>query len=222
MTFSPEWDDIYRGSKQLSVWPWSDLVSYVYRHARPDDGFRRVLECGCGAGANIPFFVKIGVEYFGVEGSSYIVERLHEAFPELRQHIVVGDFTQTIPFDGTFDLAVDRGSLTLNTTTAIRQALALVFHRVRQGGKLIGIDWFSTSHSDAGAGDVLDSWTRTNIPKGHLSGLGATHFSDQSHLVDLLTTAGFVLERLEHKVIESVLPDDGPRLATWNFVAVKP
>jgi hypothetical protein len=37
-----------------------------------------------------------------------------------------------------------------------------------------------------------------------------------------LTTAGFVLERLEHKVIESVLPDDEARLATWNFVAVKP
>lgn len=221
MSFSPEWDELYRGSKHLSTWPWSDLVSYVYRYAGPEEGFRRVLECGCGAGANIPFFIGLGVDYFGIDGSGHIVARLHERFPDLKDRIAVGDFTHAIPFEGTFDLVVDRASLTHNTTEAIRHALALIFDRVRPGGKLIGIDWFSTQHSEAKIGEPLDSWTRTNILKGQFSSVGAVHFSDRCHILDLLRGAGFEIERLEHKHVEAIVPEGNNRLATWNFVAVK-
>ena len=221
MTFSPQWDDIYRGAKHLSIWPWSDLVSYVYRHARPDHGYRRVLECGCGAGANIPLFVKLGVDYFGIEGSAHVVTRLQEQFPELKRHIAVGDFTRSIPFECPFDLVVDRGSVTHNTTEAIRRALALIFNCMRPDGKLLGIDWFAADHSDAKEGEPLDPWTRTNIRKGQFAGVGAVHFSDRDHLLELLHHAGFSVELLEHKSVDTVLPDSG-RLATWSFVAVKP
>ncbi len=221
MTFSPQWDDVYRQARHLSTWPWSDLVSYVYRYARPDDGYRRVLECGCGAGANIPFFVKLGVDYFGIEGSPHIVARLHQAFPDLKDRIVAGDFTEAIPFDGTFDLVVDRSSITHNDTSAIRRTLSMLNTRLRAGGKLIGIDWFSTEHSSAQLGDALDPWTRANIASGGFRGTGVAHFSDQDHLVDLLEGGGFEIKRLEHKRVDSIVPEGGGRVATWNFVAVK-
>jgi hypothetical protein len=67
MNFSKEWESIYQEGKQLTVWPMSDLVSYVMRHAKPSGKQFRVLEIGCGAGANIPFFLSLGVEYFGVQ-----------------------------------------------------------------------------------------------------------------------------------------------------------
>lgn len=222
MTFSPEWDATYRDSKHLSTWPWSDLVSYVHRYARPADGYRCVLECGCGAGANIPFFVNLGTDYFAIEGSGSIVARLHERFPGLKDRIVVGDFTQAIPFTETFDLIVDRGALTHNTTPAIRRALSIIFDRVRPGGKLIGIDWFSMEHSDAEFGDALDPWTRTNIRTGQFSGVGMVHFSDRGHLHELLHGSGFEIERLEHKLVDTVVPEGNNRFAAWNFVAVKP
>lgn len=40
----------------------------------------RVLELGCGAGANIPFFAAINAEYYGIEGSSTQVKRLQEQY----------------------------------------------------------------------------------------------------------------------------------------------
>ena len=221
MTFSQQWDDVYRQARQLSTWPWSDLVSYVYRYARPDDGYRRVLECGCGAGANIPFFVALGVDYFGIEGSPHIVARLHERFPDLKDRIVAGDFTQTVSFDGLFDLVVDRSSITHNATPAIRRTLGTMFARLRRGGKLIGIDWFSKDDSDANLGESIDAWTRTNIGQGRFGRVGTVHFTDRDHLLELLRGAGFSIERLEHKQVETVAPDGGGRLATWNFVAVK-
>jgi SAM-dependent methyltransferase len=218
---SPAWDELYRASKHLSTWPWSDVVSYVHRYAGPADGYRRVLECGCGAGANIPFFSKLGVDYFGIDGSPHVVARLHEAFPDLKDQIVVGDFTEAIPFAAPFDFIVDRGSLTHNATAGIRQALALIFDRLRPGGKFLGFDWFSSQHSDAKLGVEIDRWTRADIPAGRLLGTGAVHFSDQEHLVDLLHGSGFEIEKLEHKCLTSVVPHDGGEFATWNFVAVK-
>ena len=51
--FSIEWDQRYKENLQMSIWPWSDLVSAVMRLRLPAS--TRVLELGCGAGANIPF-----------------------------------------------------------------------------------------------------------------------------------------------------------------------
>jgi SAM-dependent methyltransferase len=136
--------------------------------------------------------------------------------------IKIGDFTQSLPFEGPFDLVVDRASVTHNATAAIRRAVELVFSQLRSGGKLIGIDWFSAAHPDAGLGRAIDVNTRTDVKDGQFEGVGIVHFSDRGHLSDLLGTAGFAIERLEHKLVERMVPADGGSLATWNFVAVRP
>ena len=134
MGFSSGWDSTYRTGQHMSEWPWSELVSLVHRHAKPENGYRRVLELGCGAGANIPFLQSLGMDYCAVEGSSFIVARLRARFPEIAANIVVGDFTRKIPFTSRFDLVIDRASVTHNTTTGIRRALALVADVLRSGG----------------------------------------------------------------------------------------
>jgi SAM-dependent methyltransferase len=222
VTFSPEWDNAFRANTHISVWPWSDLVSYVHRYASPAAGFRCVLELGCGVGANISLFRKLNVDYCAIEGSETAVARLHDAYPDLADKIVVGDFTQAIPFDGPFDLVVDRAALTHNTTAAIDRAFRMIFNLVRSGGKFIGIDWFSTLHHDFHEGVSIDTHTRMSVSAGPFAGVGAVHFSDQKHIMDLTTTAGFRMERMEHKQSDVIIPNEGHRLATWNFVAVKP
>ncbi len=86
MSFSAEWEKIYRQGMQNSIWPWSDLVSYVMRYARPTDGACKVLELGFGAGANIGFFSSLGVEYYGTEGSESAVERVGKRFENQAGH----------------------------------------------------------------------------------------------------------------------------------------
>jgi SAM-dependent methyltransferase len=222
VTFSPEWDHAFRANTHISVWPWSDLVSHVYRYAPPAAGFQRVLELGCGVGANISLFHKLNVDYHAIEGSETAVARLHDAYPDLADRILVGDFTQEIPFHAPFDLVVDRAAVTHNTTEAICRVLAIVFQLLRSGGKLIGIDWFSANHHDATEGVAIDSHTRTGIAVGPFAGVGAVHFSDQNHIVNLTTSAGFDIERLEHKQYDLIIPKGSYRLAAWNLVAVKP
>ena len=54
MGFSAEWEKQYQKNQQMSIWPWSDLISYVMRYTKINASYK-VLEIGCGAGANIPF-----------------------------------------------------------------------------------------------------------------------------------------------------------------------
>ena len=219
MSFSKEWDQCYRQNTQMSIWPWSDMVSYVLRYVHPDKK-SRVLELGCGAGANIPFFLNLGVEYFAVEGSPAVVEKLHARFPELKDNILVGDFTEKIPVPGSFDLVADRSSLTHNTTAAIKNCLSLIHARLKPGGKYVGIDWFSMTHSEYKKGrEGGDNYTRCGYVSGQFADVGRVHFSDKAHLEELFSA--FSIGILEHKVIRREIPSDEHVFASYNLLAEK-
>jgi len=150
MVFSKEWDQVFKQRSHMSIWPWSDVVSFVMRYVKPSGNMDqyKVLELGCGPGANISFFSTLGVDYYAVEGSREIVKNLWEQYPSLKDKIVVADFTEEIPFDCAFDLVIDRGSMTHNTTKSIENGLDLIYGRLKKNGLYMGFDWFSTLHSD--------------------------------------------------------------------------
>lgn len=220
MPFSNEWDDRYSDNKHLSIWPWSDLVSYVNRYARPDRAGYRVLELGCGAGANIMFFRSLGVEYYAVDGSPYAVDMLHKKYPELADRIVCADFTRELPFNGKFDLVVDRSSLTHNSTSDIEKCLRSVYLKLVDEGAFIGIDWFSTVHPGHNDGEETDDpHTRKGYRSKYFVNVGNVHFSDKTHILELFKE--FELAVLEHKIIERYIPETEIIFASWNFVAKK-
>lgn len=221
MTFSQEWDQRYSENTHMSIWPWSDLVSLVYRYGKNAIAKRgRVLELGCGAGANIPLFRTLGMDYHALEGSPAIVAQLHDRFPDLKDKILCGDFTSEQPFERGFDFVVDRGSLTHNSTEAIRQGLSLTLDALAPGGYFFGVDWFSTKHSDFNAGSAAsDPHTRTDFQSGQFVGVGRVHFSDATHLKDLFTKFDILL--LEEKVLRHAIPADDHQFAGWIIVAQK-
>lgn len=219
MTFSIEWEQTYQEGKQRCLWPWSDLVSYVFRYSRPDCDPFRVLELGFGVGANIPFFLSLGVEYYGIEGSIAAVEDARSRFDEGRVSLLCGDFTSEIQCDESFDLVVDRASLTQNSTDAIRKCVALVRDKMNPGAKFIGIDWFSMEHSDFSKGvETTDFNTRHCFPDGPFRDVGEVHFSDEAHLRDLFSDFDFTT--MEHKVVNDCTSPDAC-LASYNFICEK-
>ncbi len=221
MSFSAEWESRYLKIGGMSQWPWSDLVSLCKRHIRGETAGLKVLELGCAAGANVPLFLSLGVDYHAMEGSPSMVADLLARFPALRGKVTTGDFTREIAFPGPFDMIVDRSSLTHNGASAIADCLRLVRAKMKPGAKYIGIDWFSLAHSDAALGkSAEDAFTRTSFPSGLFHDVGRVHFSDRAHLTELFRD--FTMESLEHKVSERLLPGPGSVHATWNLVASKP
>lgn len=217
MTFSREWDVSYKKNSNISVWPWSDLVSYVMRYARPKPQ-SCVLELGCGAGANIPFFMSLGVKYYAIEGSVTMIKRLKKKFPKLKDDIILGDFTHGIPFQENFDLIVDRSSVTHNPEKSIRQCLEHVRKKLKHDGMYIGTDWFSTLHSEYKKGKKdEDPYTRIGYLTGQFANVGRVHFSDKSHIEDLFEKFSILV--LEHKIVKAEIPKNNKIFAVWNIVA---
>ena len=218
MGFSAEWESTYRKNQQLSVWPWSHMISLVYHYGNLHKGIR-VLELGCGAGANIPFFVKVEADYYAVEGSATMVERLNESFKGENVHIAQSDFTRDVHWGGAFDLIIDRSSLTHNTTEDIKRTIGLVKTALNSGGKFIGMDWFSTKYDafEKDTSKTIDDFTRV-FSDGYFAGLGNVHFSNEKHLRELFSDFSF--EYLAEKQTQEYFPQKHIS-AWWDFVVRK-
>ena len=146
MGFCQEWEVIYKGGKHLSVWPWNAVVSLTHRFYDLNKNLK-VLELGCGAGANIPFFASIGAKYYAIEGSAHVVERLQNSFKSDKIHITCGDFTKDFGFKeiiGRVDLIIDRSAVTHNSTESIKNVVKLANQYLKPGGKYMAFDWFAT------------------------------------------------------------------------------
>lgn len=222
MTFSQEWEQRYQGAGAISLWPWSDLVRLFRRHFGSNFSKRiRVLELGCGSGANIPFFAAENVEYYAIEGSSAAVSELVLRNPSLAGKVKVGDFTLGIPFDIDFDAIIDRSSVTHNDTASIKKTLEYCYAKLQVNGIYIGIDWFSDDHSDLRYALPVegDSFTFDSFAKGRLCDVGKVHVSSYTHLKSLFKR--FELIWVEKKAIQQMIPDSELCQVTWNFVARK-
>lgn len=225
MGFSSEWEETYKNNAHLSVWPWSNLVSLTHRYCDLHKGMK-VLELGCGAGANVPYFISLGADYYGLEGSKTMVSKLSGQFPKESCHFACVDFTKDFHYKdvlngGGYDIIIDRGSVTHNATADIQNVIKLSLDYLKPGGKYIGMDWFATDNEFFRSGQYkckeVDGNTRV-FQDGYFAGLGNVHFSDAGHIKELFS--GFKLEFLEEKVHRQEFPEP-VTWAWWDFVFSK-
>ena len=227
MAFSKEWDDVYKNQKHLSVWPWTDIVSYYMRYVKPalEGRMPKILELGFGAGANIPFYKSINADFYGIEGSKTIVEKIKNEYKEYASNIICNDFTKEIPFSEKFDVIIDRASVTHNDTATIIKTISMVKDCLVKNGIYIGIDWFSTSHSEFNSkAEIIDKNTKV-FTEGYFHGLGKVHFSDEKHIREVFKN--FKIIKMEHKIHTDYTKEDDKQLndnrvkivAAWNFAA---
>jgi SAM-dependent methyltransferase len=224
MTFSKEWNIRYKNNVHMSIWPWSDLVSSVMHFYKPSKTKIRVLELGCGAGANIPFFLSLNTEYFGMDGSEIIIKNLKKRFPKIKKNFVIGDFTKELPFAKTFDFVIDRSSITHNSSEGIKKCLDLVQKKLKKNGKLICIDWFSTRHFEYKNGHKTnDIFTKTDYKTGEFGGklgnAGFVHFSNKKHLLNLFKN--YKILTLDEKIIRKKNTNRNKTSASWKIIAQK-
>ena len=220
MTFSNKWDTCYKNkTHSMNNWPFSDLVSYVMRFSKPGKSKIRVLELGCGSGANIPFFLSLNAEYFGIDGSKTTIRKLKKKYPMLKNNIVVGDFTKELPFQKKFDLIVDRASINHNPTNGIKKCLDLVHQKLKTNGKFIGIDWVSTRDIGYKSGRKTNDIFTKSYVGGRYYGVSKIHFNNEKHLLNLLKN--FKILCLDEKIIKPIIPIKNKTTAFWNIVAQK-
>lgn len=137
-SYDPIWDQIYEAGEQLNRYPFSSVVTFLYRNA-PRDRARsniRILEIGCGAGNNLWFAAREGFDVTGLDGSAAAMEFARKRFADdgLSGEFITGDFT-ALPFDDAgFDIVLERGAVSMAPKSAARKAIREAARVLRPGG----------------------------------------------------------------------------------------
>lgn len=224
LAIDPVWEtDLYAQGRHLNRYPFDAVVSFLFRW-RPRDKAREqtsVVELGCGAGNNLWFAAREGFRVAGVDGSpaaiAFARERL--AAEGLAADLRVGSFLELPWPDESFDLAIDRCSLTCVGHAAQREAVAEARRVLRPGG-LFFFNGYSDRHESARAGERTPDGRTAKIAAGTLTGVGSLCFSSRAE-VESLFARSWDLLRLEHMLSEDLSDPRVGAHAEWRAVVRK-
>ena len=220
MSWDPIWEKIHE-DKEWGSYPSEPLVRFVASNflKKNSDKALRMLEIGCGTGANLWFLAREGIEIFGVEGAASAVARaqqkLDNEVPDWRGAIVQGDIIN-LPFeDNFFDAVIDIEAVTHNSFDNSKVIYDEAHRVLRPGGKL-----FSQTFSTGSWGDQTGTHIEENgwiADKGPMS-LGEfirfTPYDDLSFLF-----ASF--DDIQAEKLSRTLNNRQHEIIEWLVVATK-
>lgn len=223
LSFSNKWEDAYAQNKHYSLWPWSNLISIFYR-VYNRNGSNDILELGCGAGANIPFFKTLSnVNFYGNDGSSTAIDFLKNKFPELKNNLQIVDFSKSMGFEKKFDMIFDRGAMSCNTLSGIKACLTKVDEQLKVNGYFLGIDWYSTNSSFRKLGKAIgdDDNTRGEYEFGPFKDVEPAHFFSRKEILELFPNYQMTfLQHTDTETYDNNLEQSYHHTA-WNFIMQK-
>lgn len=201
MGWDPVWEKVYR-ERAWGRYPGEDVVRFAMGHyggaqRRADV---RVLEVGCGSGANLWFLAREGFATHGLERSETAVrlcqQRLDAECPGWREaggEVRVGDLLRLPYADASFDAVIDVVAICYSGFAEAQQAYAELARVTRPGGRLFSRTfargcWGEGTGTPAGR----DMW---ECGQGPLAGYGATRFTARDEVPALLQ--GWDIARIE-------------------------
>lgn len=199
------WDAEHK-RREWGTWPDSHLVRYMMR-SWPDKAKRgdvKVLDVGCGAGAQSFFMAKEGFVVAGLDASTAAIERCQQRAWYMDMADKNGLYfaradAGAIPADAEqFDVVTDVCSLQCLNAEEYRQAIGEIARVLKPGGR-----FFSIHMAD-------DSWRGVSVvgeiyPRhsSELIGIISPHFkADYLHEQHERLVAGSAVIRVAHWLIE--------------------
>lgn len=175
------WDDVFTG-RDWGRYPPEDLIRFVARnfYNRPDRKSVRLLEIGCGPGANIWYLAREGFSASGIDGSSVAIDRAQKrlADEKLSAALTVCDVNHLSKYyaAASFDAVIDVCCLTCFTAAGISAALKQVQTVLKPSGKVFSRMFGRGTWGDR-LGTEIEPGTFTGIKDGPLAGIGRVHFA---------------------------------------------
>ena len=199
MNWNPIWEEIF-SSQEWGKYPGEPLIRFVARNFyKTNRSEVKILELGCGPGANLWFCAREGFNVFGIEGSKKAIEicvrRLDQEVPGWKGEIINGSVTN-LPFQNSFfDAVIDNQCIScLDFENAIK-AYDETNRVLRKNGKFFLRTFASGSYGDhTGKKISKDTW----LPeKGGTSGKGPIRFTKYEDLEVLLPREKFKIQSIE-------------------------
>ena len=139
------WEDIFQNN-EWGKYPSLAVVRFVARnfYKAPNRKDIRILELGCGTGANLWYCAREGFSVIGLDGSKTAINTMISRFnaEHLNSNLIYardGDYSLTIEDieDDSLDAIIDVESLYCNSFSKTRQIIQKSFKKLKVGGKMM-------------------------------------------------------------------------------------
>ncbi|KOR32309.1 hypothetical protein TI05_08065 [Achromatium sp. WMS3] len=178
-SWDPIWENVF-SSQQWGKYPAESLISFIARNFYSKTRNKiKILEIGCGPGANVWYLCREGYDVYAIEGSKTAIKQALQRLKEenLKANIRIGDFI-TLPYDdNSFDAVIDVEALYSNSKSHTKKILSEVSRVL----KTDGLFYSRTFSDEMYIGDnytQCDSLEYKDIKNGPLEGKGFVRLSN--------------------------------------------
>jgi ubiquinone/menaquinone biosynthesis C-methylase UbiE len=185
-SWDPTWEQIFL-TQGSGKYPSESLIRFVaknfYKLERKNV---RLLDLGCGPGANLWYLCREGFDVFGIDGSDAAIDMAKSRLlsEKLTAHLEVGDVV-ILPYeDNFFDGVVENECLYCNNVENTSKILAEI-KRVLKPNGLLCSRTFSNEMFVGSNPRVVGNAEYQDIQEGHLIGKGFVRLSSKDALIDL-------------------------------------
>jgi len=172
------------------------LASYYFSFPRSKRKKIRVLELGCGSGANLWVIAKEGFDAYGIDLAPTSIELCKQMLAQydVKAKLSVGNMKHPDFGSSFFDAIIDVVSLQHTNLKGHQEAYENIFHCLKKGGHFFS--WHLGSESinfKNGGGKKLDRYTVDNTPNTNVpyDNVGILCFLTAPLAKRLLQAAGF-------------------------------
>ncbi|MFJ9501231.1 class I SAM-dependent methyltransferase [Brevibacillus centrosporus] len=196
------WDSIWEEIFKQQAWgkyPGEDVIRFVARNfyraeVRSDI---KILEVGCGTGANLWYMANEGFTVYGIDGSETAIKtataRLDADVKGWKGELAVGDITNLSYPDGFFDAVIDVGAVCCNSFENAQKIYNEMARVTKKGGKMFSRTFATGSWGD-GTGEKVGH-NAYMVTEGPLANRGYNRFTELSEIPSLIE--GYKLTEIE-------------------------
>lgn len=201
-TFDQQWNQVHQ-TRNWGRYPAEEVVRFMARNY-PINGRDkiRVLDLGCGTGANTWFLCREGFNTVAFDGAFAALPKARELCkPEKHQPSLLQADAGMLPFaDQSFDVVIEVGALSANSSAGIKSIVSEIGRTLRPGGKFFSSVLFTRATTGYKTGDKIDAHSFRNVSEGPVAGLGTIHFFSRDEITSLWQKSGFkdlAIDRIE-------------------------
>ena len=220
--FCEDWEKLH-SKMEWGKYPSEHVIRFVARNYYNSEERDKVkmLDFGCGAGANTWFLAREGFDIYAFDGAKSAVDKakrylFQEGFEKVKFKVLDAvDVDKNYPKDF-FDCVIDNLCIYANTLETIKQMYSNIYFVLRSVGKLFTV-CFGEKVSGYHSGFELEKGTYKDIQTGVLKERGIVHIFEKSEIQSIIQNAGFKSIEVE----EMIYSDKGNIVHMYMVSAVK-
>ena len=192
------WEDIHERSA-WGYYPPEHVIRFVARNYYKTDRKQiKILDFGCGQGANTWYLAREGFDTFAFDGSENAIKKCREKLQNegLDAHLIVSEGINVNYPENTFDAVIDNACIYANRIDDIKTMYRKIYSMLKKNGKLLTV-CFGEELQGYTTGDCIEPGTYKNIKEGVLENRGVSHIFTEKELKNIILETGFMIEHCD-------------------------